>query len=764
MIHVDRSRVPRPSFLDSDQANEERAAAKAAFTGQGRSRQHRFEFQVYRQPQVRDPLNELFYGKCAYCEVKVAATGPPFVELYRPKASVQESPEHPGYWWLATDWDNMLISCMDCNRVRLHAGEKAGKGNRFPLVDESKRAFHPGEETRERPLLLDPCRDDPESHLVFDAKGRVVSDTPFGQTSISVLGLNRAGLVEARSAAATQAVGMIDRMTALIKLGEEIKAGKARDQWRANVRSDVAALRALTEASQEFAALKRQLVRPMLDRLAKEGLIDETPDAAIPTPKITKSRHTLAKSSFRAYEVAQSSFSLENESGRETYRSERRLIERVVIHNVKAIRDLDLDLTNYGTGRTPWLMLLGENGTGKSTILQAIALTLVGASAFARLGNMGAVHPGDFVRYRCKSGTVSVKLSGFLGPHRLTFRDDRVEFTSPTGEKATVKFGPAAPSIEGTGWEPQTILLGYGATRLLPRASSSEVTSVGDTYSRVDNLFDPFVPLFDAEGWLAHQPRLQFDTAALVLKDLLRLEEDATFLVKDGRVLVDEHGDKVPLRQLSDGYQSVLATAIDILQVMTRLWPNLVDAEGIVLLDEIGAHLHPTWKMRIVGSMRRAVPGIQFVTSTHDPLCLRGLGAGEVVVMQRDEDDKVRALTGLPSPGDFRIDQLLTSDFFGMSTTVDPDTEALFDEYYALLALPDPTPQQAQRTAELQVQLKDRRYMGTTLREMLMYEAVDRVVAEHRRSAVRPLKELTDEAADEVARIWAEDEASVATP
>jgi hypothetical protein len=377
---------------------------------------------------------------------------------------------------------------------------------------------------------------------------------------------------------------------------------------------------------------------------------------------------------------------------------------------------------------------------------------------------MGAVHPRDFVRYRCKSGTVSVQLSGFLGPHQLTFRDDRIEFKSPTGEQATVSFRSSHPTIDGTGWEPQTILLGYGATRLLPRSSSGEVTAPGDTYSRVDNLFDPFVPLFNAVHWLASLPPLQFDTAALVLKDLLRLGADARLLIDDGRVLVDEHGDKVPLLQLSDGYQSVVATAIDILEVMTRLWPNLQDAEGIVLLDEIGAHLHPTWKMRIVNSIRRAVPAIQFITSTHDPLCLRGLGAGEVVVMQRDDNDRIRALTGLPSPGDFRIDQLLTSDFFGLSSTVDPETEALFDEYYALLALPDPSPEQAGRIATLQEELKDRRYLGTTLRENLMYEAVDQIVARHKQTPGTAIPDLKQEAVDAVAKVWAEDDAPLGVP
>ncbi len=752
MIRVERTRVPRPSILASSRAESERHAATGFFTNSKRGRQQPFPFRIYRDPQIRDALNELFYGKCAYCEVRIIAATPLDVEMYRPKASVAERPEHPGYWWLASDWDNLLVACIDCNRSRVHAGERSGKANRFPLVDETQRAFNPGEETREQPLLLDPCRDDPESHLVFDESGMVVSATARGQATISVLGLNRSGLVEARKHAALLVQASIARVETLIRRRPDSP------DLAEMLQTELSGLRESTEPSEEFAALKRQLIRPVLDRLMRQGVAVESPEAIASTPRITKAQKMATKAAFMAYQHAQSSFSLTDEEGRDRYRSERRLIERIVIHNVKAIRDLDLDLTNLGEGRTPWLMLLGENGTGKSTILQAIALTLAGASALARLGADRKFDPSDFVRYRCQSGRVSLKLSGFVGPHRLTFRRDRVEFRSPTGERTIVSFASSPPVVEGSGWEPQTVLLGYGATRLLPRADSEiRSTPPGDQYSRVDNLFDPFVPLFDAEAWLASLEPVRFDSAAVVLKDLLRLGADASFVVEDGHVLVADHGDQVSLRQVSDGYQSVVATAIDIFEVVMRLWPNVVDAEGIVLLDEIGAHLHPTWKMRIVTSVRRALPGIQFLTSTHDPLCLRGLGAGEVVVMQRDENDRVRELVGLPSPGDFRIDQLLTSDFFGLSSTVDPETEALFDEYYALLALPDPNHAQTERLSVLRAELKDRRYLGTTLRENLMYEAVDRLVARHRLSPDRTLPELRQEAADEVARLWAED-------
>jgi hypothetical protein len=134
--------------------------------------------------------------------------------------------------------------------------------------------------------------------------------------------------------------------------------------------------------------------------------------------------------------------------------------------------------------------------------------------------------------------------------------------------------------------------------------------------------------------------------------------------------------------------------------------------------------------MRIVRSMREIFPRVQFLASTHDPLCLRGLDDGEVVVMRRDNNNRVTALSeGLPSIRGLRVDQLLTSEFFGLSSTVDPDLEALFEEYYKLLAMPLPNADQATRIIELRKTLDQYRVLGANRRERLMLEAIDQFLA-----------------------------------
>ena len=106
---------------------------------------------------------------------------------------------------------------------------------------------------------------------------------------------------------------------------------------------------------------------------------------------------------------------------------------------------------------------------------------------------------------------------------------------------------------------------------------------------------------------------------------------------------MEAFGLRVPLEDLSDGYQSVVALATDLMLSLLARWPSVDVAEGTVLIDELGAHLHPRWRMRIVTSLRQVFPRVQFLSSTHDPLCLRGLGDGEVVVVKRDEAGEIVA-------------------------------------------------------------------------------------------------------------------------
>ena len=169
-------------------------------------------------------LERLCEHKCAYCEAPAPASSSWDVEHYRPKGRVSERPDHPGYYWLAYEWDNLLLSCQLCNQRRrdrptwdqVEPGTTSGKADRFPLADEATRAMDPSADlAAEARLLLDPTRDDPEEHVTFDLAGRALplEGSAMGAASIEVYHLNRRRLRSWRQAQIRLALEMIDRLT-----------------------------------------------------------------------------------------------------------------------------------------------------------------------------------------------------------------------------------------------------------------------------------------------------------------------------------------------------------------------------------------------------------------------------------------------------------------------------------------------------------------------------------------------------------------------
>jgi hypothetical protein len=160
MIHIDRNRVPAPEVLTNQNGKgKQERQNNVALMGQNPPAVDSLVFTVYKEDEVRQALNQLFHGKCAYCESTYAATAPVDVEHYRPKGRIVagRKKKKPGYYWLAAEWANLLPSCIDCNRARRQEipfasppKQTVGKGDQFPIADESKRANAPGDEVMKR--------------------------------------------------------------------------------------------------------------------------------------------------------------------------------------------------------------------------------------------------------------------------------------------------------------------------------------------------------------------------------------------------------------------------------------------------------------------------------------------------------------------------------------------------------------------------------------------------------------------------------------
>ena len=170
-------------------------------------------------------LNEPpFWGKCAYCETRVDLIGD--IDHFRPAKAVTDEDDnpvridgphghkvdHPGYYWLAYDYVNLLPACEECNRPVKVGDNKIGKHSRFPV--KNTWATAPGEEVDEEPLLINPLVDEPKDHLELNIETCILGPlTDRGKACIDIFGLNvRDSLREERKRARKGAQASIAKL------------------------------------------------------------------------------------------------------------------------------------------------------------------------------------------------------------------------------------------------------------------------------------------------------------------------------------------------------------------------------------------------------------------------------------------------------------------------------------------------------------------------------------------------------------------------
>lgn len=599
---------------------------------------------------LRDELNEAFHGKCCYCESKLGLAGDGIVEFFRPRGAVQASDVEygqEGYWYLTPDWRNLYLACPVCNR---------NKANRFPVIGERAKGGMSYNEVVaiEQPLMLDPCRDDPDEHLAFLKDGKVAGRTERGRATVELLILNRQALVDARA--------------------EQARHFQISSEQERVIRSS---------NSGQYAAVWRQLL-----------MAQHNPDLVL-------QQNMAASDAQLRLDESRTHISTESGDGLDNYRAVARYVERVRIENFGPIQSLDIDMSAPHSPQTPCFALLGENGVGKSTVLRAIAMALSGESYLRSL----RLSSNKFLPPKIYEGEVRLSIVGQHDVVMTLRRNKPIQLSNCTSK---------------------SLVLAYGSTRLLPRGRHRP--KKGRQHAKIDNLFDPFLPLTDPGGWLVNLVQSRLLDVNEVLASLLP-DDQALQLRKDetgGDVRIVIGGDPGrKISELSDGYQSMLGMAVDLMEVMYSVYDSMKDAQGIVLIDELGNHFHPAWRLQCVSALRNAFPQVQFIYSTHEPLCLRGLHEGEVAVLMRDQRRRIYALEELPAVERLRVDQLLSSEHFGLRSTVDPVMELRIKEYEALIGK-SARSDEDERSLQLAIEwLTDAKYLGSTRRERLALQLID---------------------------------------
>lgn len=375
--------------------------------------------------------------------------------------------------------------------------------------------------------------------------------------------------------------------------------------------------------------------------------------------------------------------------------------------NLRCFREAELNLQFPGRepGQGPLFsnvnLLLGINGSGKTTILKAIALgilgeTLEGAgfvpyrlvrreptqeegeSRIAVLRSRLVLHAQDLPRENTEElardiGIARIRDQERLHPYPKVGSPEQNQLRSEVNEEL---FDDSSPAF---------FLVGYGATRYVVGATSYESLPNQRKrrslrYQRVAGLFEDYLGLSPLIAWF---PRITAENPrrAQEIGDLLNelLPAEARFMgqvTEDDEYIFEHCGVPVPLGALSDGYRAYIGWVSDLLYNLSHSVPaevSLRDARGVVLVDEIDLHLHPEWQREVVPVVARTLPNLQFVFTTHSPIVAGTLNAKNIFVLEMDGQgaSTIRQLEE-PIHG-LNADQILLSSYFNLDTTRAPE-------------------------------------------------------------------------------------------
>jgi predicted ATP-binding protein involved in virulence len=223
-------------------------------------------------------------------------------------------------------------------------------------------------------------------------------------------------------------------------------------------------------------------------------------------------------------------------------------------------------------------------------------------------------------------------------------------------------------------------------------------------YTNFLTQFNENEPLAAFERWLVYldyrivkdkdivaekQKKLGIEAINKVLPDGVSFDS----VNSEGRIIFDINGQKVPTITLSDGYRSVLALAGDLIWRLLEAFPDSEEPlkeEGVILIDELDIHLHPTWQRTIASWLRGQFPNLQFIVATHSPLIAAGAGK-DAVTYKFMLKNGVTVVEKVPNVASWSVDRILQSEAFNLVSAYSPETQDQIDDYHKLNRKPNRT-------------------------------------------------------------------------
>lgn len=327
-------------------------------------------------------------------------------------------------------------------------------------------------------------------------------------------------------------------------------------------------------------------------------------------------------------------------------------IKRISIKNVRSIYQLEWELN--ADELAGWHVLIGDNGSGKSTLLRAISLALIGPNAAQALRqdwNDWLTRGEDNAKIELGVVTDLSRDSSRSGKETVAHLELTRELTSGDSEVNLKASGLEFPTWgrRTQGW----FSAAYGPFRRFMGGTRDIDDKLSLSYPKLAahlSVFGEDVALTEALRWLQELQfqHLEGKREGLLLRALIDFVNQEGFLPHNaqlksvssaGVIFGDANGNEIPVGLLSDGYRSILSMTFELIRQVQIAYPDQdifsadhrqVVLPGVVMIDEVDAHLHPTWQQKVGLWFREHFPNIQFIITTHSPLVCQAAEVGTV--------------------------------------------------------------------------------------------------------------------------------------
>jgi predicted ATP-binding protein involved in virulence len=362
-------------------------------------------------------------------------------------------------------------------------------------------------------------------------------------------------------------------------------------------------------------------------------------------------------------------------------------IKKINITNIKSIDNLELSLMDENTGKPHnVLLLVGENGTGKTTILQSIAscFTCNRSKYEGKMldyDDVAKTKPFAAISLDLKLNSLELNHYGKTKKHRIeqVIVKEEVKFKHHILKKGNEPFYQTEDyqtlNDNMSKFREEPLIGGYvlffDAYRIVSdlriNGPSSKIPD-----SPIDGALMPSIVQLTYHEEQFHSDRFQHTKQWIVNLDYKeaklyreRQEDSGLFnrviqafnlllspytfsrVSNKSEILFSTPSGEIEVGFLSDGMKSIFSMIGDILFRFSLPYMDkddidvdaVLNTEAIVLVDEIDCHLHPKWQLNIIPAMRSLFPNVQFIMTTHSPLIVKSVNPDEIIKLGGWSDD-----------------------------------------------------------------------------------------------------------------------------